>query len=203
MVELITVLISNQFTNLVLISTQLEKGPRFTLLTPKLSYSLGMRLNNIQLFLLQQILFLFNISLFLLLTLAIPLLIPDFLLFPSLSSLSYCFPQPLFTSLHFPPLSFLPPPTATSQGPVPSQTPALKRASARQHRSPQPRTHWRDFHRSRQPWRPHCITTAHPNKDRICPRGRGLQRWEWINSTNFGRPQRAQGRCVHTTTVFN
>ena len=61
MEELIMVLISNQFTNLVLISTQLEKGPRFTLLTPKLLYSLGMRLNNIQLFLLQQILFLFSV----------------------------------------------------------------------------------------------------------------------------------------------
>lgn len=155
------VLISNLFTNLVLISTQLEKGPRCTLLIPKLSYSLEMRLN-------------FNSSSYSKFCFVLSiyscwhwLFLFSFLIFFLLPSLSSPF-------LNLPPLSILPPPTATSQGPVPSQTPALKRASARQHRSPQPRTHWRDFHRSRQPWRPNCVTTAHPNKDRIYPRGRGL-----------------------------
>lgn len=197
MEELIMALISNLFTNLVLVSTQLEKGPRFTLLIPKLSYSLEMRLNfnsssyNKFCFVLSiyscwHWLFLFSFLIFFLL--------------PSLSSPFLNLSSPF---LNLPPLSILPPPTATSQGPVPSQTPALKRASARQHWSPQPRTHWRDFHRSRQPWRPDCVTAAHSNKDRICPRGRGLQRWEWVDSANFGRPQRAQGRCVHTTTVFS
>ena len=105
MEELITVLISNQFTNLVLISTQLEKGPRFTLLTPKLSYSLGMRLNNIQLFLLQQI-FVFYFLYFQ----YIPLLPAD-TGYSSFNSWFSSFSFSLFsflllssTSLHLPPL---------------------------------------------------------------------------------------------------
>ena len=107
MEELIMVLTSNQFTNLVLISTQL--------LTSKLSYRLGIRLTNILLLFLQLILFsifcAFNlysiISLFFLLTLPIPSFFFSFILFLPLP------PSSLFSS------------TATSQGPVPSQTLAL------------------------------------------------------------------------------
>ena len=138
------VLISNQFTDLVLISTQQRKA--HTSLSSLPSSRIIWELNlptfysssyNKFCFLLSAL----SISIILLLTLPIP-----------------SFFHPSFSLFSFFPLSstsllslFFHPTTATSQGPVPSQTLALKRASARQHRSPQSRTHWRDFHRSRQP----------------------------------------------------
>ena len=188
------VLISNQFTNLVLISTQQRKTHTSLSSLPSSRIVWELDLPTFYSSSYNKFCFLFS-------TLSISIILYSCwhcLFFPPSFSL---FSFLLLSSTSLLSLFFYPT-IATSQGPVPSQTLAFKRASARQHWSPQSRTHWRDFHRSRQPWQPYCATTAHPNKDRVCPCGCGLQRREWIDSTNIGRPQRAQGRCVHTTPIL-